>query len=387
MPMKKILLLIIILISSSGCSRNSNSTPLSFSAEDFDIEVYSEVYLHDLVKSTNGEIVSKNILIDTTSIGKHKYPMDIVLDGTTYTKHIEMNIVDTTPPLIIAGESVSVPLDYEGNITDLLMFGDNYDRNPSCMIEGDYDFNSVGSYDIKYIVTDSSNNIQSQSLTLHVSDINPPSDPKGIAFSDIVNTYKTPDTEIGIDVSKWQEDIDFTKVKEAGASFVMIRMAFQKESNGEISLDPYYIQNIQKAKAAGLQVGIYLYSTATSVKEAVEQAEWVIHSLDNEVLDLPIVFDWESWSDFSKMHINLYDINQIAKAFINTIEDNGYTGMLYSSKTYLEYIWETSDFDSIWLANYTEQTEYQGDYQIWQLTNIGRIDGIKGNVDINILYK
>ena len=83
----------------------------------------------------------------------------------------------------------------------------------------------------------------------------------------------------------------------------------------------------------------------------------------------------------------IYDINNVAKTFIKRAEEYGYRGMLYSSKNFLEKIWYVDEFENIWLAHYTEKTNYDGKYQFWQMCDTGRIDGISGNVDIDIWYK
>ncbi|MFV0396378.1 MAG: GH25 family lysozyme [Coprobacillaceae bacterium] len=388
--MKKITILL-ILVFLCGCSKQPvEATPqeLSVNFNDKDIEVYSEVYLHDLVSNTNAKITSDNKLIDTSKIGKHEYEIKLDLDSKTYTEALQVNVVDTTPPLIISGLNKTIEVGYEKDISQLIMFGDNYDRNPSCVIEGAYNVNEVGVYNLNYIVTDSNNNTTSQEVILNVvnkEDISHDTTP--ILFNDIIDAHKTEDTAIGIDVSKWQSEIDFNQVKEAGASFVFMRIGVQTTPNGEISMDSYYLDNIKKAKEVGLPVGVYLYSIATSMEESIAHANWVIDSLDDEKLDFPIVFDWENWSDFSKYNLNLFDINEIASAFITTVENAGYEGMLYSSKTHLEYIWNTDIFDSVWLAHYIDQTTYEGKYDFWQLTDSGIIDGIDGYVDINIMYK
>ena len=203
----------------------------------------------------------------------------------------------------------------------------------------------------------------------------------------IYNKYKNDSNEIGIDVSKWQGDIDFQKVKDDGATFVMMRIGVQTSYEGELSLDRYYENNIKNAKEAGLKVGVYLYSIATSKEEAIEHAKWVVEKLNGESLELPIVFDWENWSKWNMYKLSFHDINTIADSFIETVNQSGYTGMLYSSKFYLENIWVNKHNYPVWLAHYTENTSYKGDYIMWQLCNTGRINGIYGDVDIDILIK
>lgn len=84
--------------------------------------------------------------------------------------------------------------------------------------------------------------------------------------------------------------------------------------------------------------------------------------------------------------MSFYKLTSCANAFLDTCVENGYTGMLYGSKNYLEDIWLPVSYP-IWLAHYTEQTNYEGEYMVWQLCDNGKIDGINGDVDINVMYK
>jgi GH25 family lysozyme M1 (1,4-beta-N-acetylmuramidase) len=192
---------------------------------------------------------------------------------------------------------------------------------------------------------------------------------------------------IGIDVSRYQGDIDFEKIKEAGCEFVIMRIGINSDINKDLSMDTYYLQNIEGAKSAGLKVGIYLYSSATNVDTALEHAKWVIKNLNNTELDLGIAYDWENWSKFRTYNMSFHDLNNVFDAFASYIKNHGYTPILYSSKFYLENIWENKNNESVWLAHYTANTSYSGNYYIWQMSNIGKIDGINADVDIDILYK
>ena len=167
----------------------------------------------------------------------------------------------------------------------------------------------------------------------------------------------------------------------------MIRIGSKREVNGKITIDEYFLNNIKNAKEAGLNVGVYLYSVATTKEEAIDEADWVIETLNGEKLELPVVFDWEDFEDWNSFKLSFYDVNTIANAFIDRINSKGYIGMLYSSKFYLETIWTNKENHPVWLAHYTLKTDYKGNYNIWQLSNTGQIDGINGNVDIDIMYK
>lgn len=107
----------------------------------------------------------------------------------------------------------------------------------------------------------------------------------------------------------------------------------------------------------------------------------------HETLDLGIAFDWENWSKFRKYKINIHELNAVFDAFATFIKSKGYDPILYSSKFYLENIWENKNNETVWLAHYSRTTNYAGDYYIWQMSNIGKIDGINADVDIDILYK
>ena len=192
---------------------------------------------------------------------------------------------------------------------------------------------------------------------------------------------------IGIDVSRWQEKIDFEKVKKSGCEFVIMRLGVNSDIDKDISVDTYYYENIKNAKKAGLKVGIYIYTTATSKERAIEHAKWTKNILKKEKLDFPVVFDWENWESFSKYKISTYDLTSVYMAFDEEMKKSGYNTMLYSSMNYLEKVWMFNDTYNVWLAHYTDKTSYQGKYIMWQMTSEGLIDGINGYVDIDIYYK
>ena len=192
-------------------------------------------------------------------------------------------------------------------------------------------------------------------------------------------------TLIGIDVSRWQKDIDFKAVKEAGCDFVIIRMGIQSDYDKEISLDAYFETNYTSARENGLLVGIYTYSSANNTKMVKKQVKWMIKELKGKTLDLPVAFDWENFNKWNSYNMSFHDINEVYNTFKSELKKNNLDSMLYSSKYYLENIWDQDNL--IWLAHYTNKTNYDKDYYIWQLTNNGIISGIDGYVDIDILYK
>ena len=188
----------------------------------------------------------------------------------------------------------------------------------------------------------------------------------------------------GIDISEHNGNIDFAKVKQNGIEFVIIRIGFGHKK-GEIIYDNRFSEYLKSAKENGLRVGLYFYSYAKNVKESSEQAKWIIEALNGESLDLPIAFDWEIFGGFNNYNLSLTDLNLIGEAFIKKINSAGYEGMLYSSKYYLENMWNLNEY-KIWLAHYIDKTNYKGEYYIWQLSNTGKVDGINGDVDLDILF-
>lgn len=355
--------------------------------------VYEELQLYDLIEDTNTEILTKNKILASDNIGKNKEIIEYKYENKKYKLEITYEIIDDTPPIFInaAGiRTIAVNDDYYP--CDEIVFGDNYDRTPTCEIEGVYDLTTTGTYNVSYVIKDSSNNEAKKNLKVTVVDAisnnsNTKTTKTTLPISKVIEEKKNESTAIGIDVSRWQENIDFEKVKAAGVEFVIMRMGINSDIDKDISVDSYYHQNIEAAKKAGLKVGIYVYTAAIDPKTAKEHAKWTLDILDGTELDFPIAFDWENWSKFRKYGISIHDLNETFEAFAKTINTSGYKTMLYSSKFYLENIWDTTKNYPVWLAHYTNETNYEGNYFLWQMSNVGRVDGINGDVDIDILYK
>lgn len=365
--------------------------------ENLKIPVYSKVKIKDLITSIEGKVIT-NKTLNTEKLGKQEVSF-VYENGNNKEKRgvFTIDVVDEEKPLVWLSGSYSARVGSDLNLEDEIFCADNYDSNPTCKIEGTYDLNTAGTYNLTYVATDSNKNEERINFTLNVYEPAPatttqtpaPAEEREevvTAFNDVVATHKDENTEIGIDVSKWQGDIDFKKVKDAGATFVMIRVGSQQGVDGEYILDPYFKQNIENALANDLKVGVYFYSYANSKKEARKQADWVLDQIKDYELTLPIAFDWECYNSFNQMELSLFGLNEVAESFLEKVEDKGYDGMLYGSKNYLNSIWKYHDYD-VWLAHYTDQTDYDSHYVMWQLCQDGRIDGINTAVDINVLYK
>ncbi len=185
----------------------------------------------------------------------------------------------------------------------------------------------------------------------------------------------------GIDVSEWQGFIDWQKVKASGVQFAMIRTSYGKQS-----LDKKYKDNISMAQAAGIDVGAYHYCYATSVEDAKAEARHFINTIRPYKLTYPAVLDLE---DHSQANLDKKLLTDIAVAFMDIVKNAGYYPMLYASKYWLESKLDYNrlkDYD-IWLAQWALKPTWNGDIGIWQYTDSGRINGINGNVDLDIAYK
>lgn len=358
--------------------------------ENLQIEYGKKAKASDFIENLNGTMVN-DTEIDTNKLGKIEVQFEFInIKNKKRTATFYIETKDVTAPKIFSGSSYTVKKGYNKQLENVLMSGDDIDDTPTRKIVGEYDFNTAGDYKLTYVVTDASGNETKKDFVLHVvepsSNNTTPVEKEKKNIEDIINTYKNEKTKIGIDVSKWQGEIDWQKVKESGIEFAIIRMGYQKDYDADFAIDPYFEQNMEGAKNAGIPVGLYFYSYAKTTAQAEEQANWVKEQIKNYKIDLPIAFDWESWSSFNKANMSFNTINKVADTFMKTISNNGnYTGMLYSSKNYLEKIWYPTEFKT-WLAHYTSKTNYTGDYYIWQMCDTGKIDGINADVDIDIMY-
>lgn len=196
---------------------------------------------------------------------------------------------------------------------------------------------------------------------------------------------------LGVDVSVHQDDIDWDKVKESGIDFAMVRLGFRGYGTGEAQLDENYVQNIQGARAAGLDAGVYFFSQAVTVDEAIEEAQLVINSLNGLDVNYPVVYDWEIIYDDSARTDNVpVDVlTDCCVAFCEAIKDAGYTPMIYQNKKTTMFkldLERLNDYD-FWLAEYNSDPTYYYDFSMWQYTSEGKVPGIEGDVDINISFK
>lgn len=192
----------------------------------------------------------------------------------------------------------------------------------------------------------------------------------------------------GMDVSKWQGTIDWQKVKKAGIEFAILRASYgdgtsRFKNNGR---DEQFERNYQEAKKVGIPVGAYHYCYARNIEEAKKEAEFFLSVIAGKQFEYPVILDLE---DEKQQAIDKATLTDMAIAFLDILEQNGYYAMLYSNKHWLENRLEYTRlkrFD-IWLAQWAKEPTWKGNYGIWQYTSDGSVDGISGRVDMNISYK
>lgn len=183
----------------------------------------------------------------------------------------------------------------------------------------------------------------------------------------------------GIDVSKWNGDIDWSKVKKAGVEFVLISCG-----TSQSSIDSFE-KNYKGAKNNGIMVGVYRYSYAKTEESAVKEAQSLLNNIKGKQLEFPIVIDIE---DSSLTKLSKQEKTDIVKAFCEEIENAGYYAMYYCNLNWLNshlYKDQLSKYD-LWLAQWNV-TEPSVECGIWQMYDNGEIDGISGNVDMNMSFK
>lgn len=205
------------------------------------------------------------------------------------------------------------------------------------------------------------------------------------AWKKVNGAYRMPDgTSIsnvlfrGIDVSRWQGDINWSQVAADDVSFVMLGT----RSKGAV--DPYFHRNIQQASAAGVKVGVYIYSLATTPEMAVDEANFVLDLIHDYPVSYPVAFDME---DSTQGALSKDELAAIANAFCRRISEAGYYPIIYANDNWLANKLDMGKMDyPVWVARYSAKPAYQNPV-MWQATSTGAVNGISGNVDIDFQFK
>lgn len=197
-------------------------------------------------------------------------------------------------------------------------------------------------------------------------------------------------SKVGIDVSRYQKEIDWAQVKASGVDFAILRLGYRGYGTGAIVTDTYFEKNIQGALANGIEVGVYFFSQAINETEAAEEAQYCLDLLQGRYdITYPIIFDWEPYdSSLNPRTEGLSDemLTKCAVSFCNTVRAAGYETMVYSNLTYFYLHFDLSklvDFP-LWLAQYNRTPTFYYHFDMWQYSCTGTVPGIKGNVDMNI---
>ena len=195
----------------------------------------------------------------------------------------------------------------------------------------------------------------------------------------------------GIDISSFCGEIDWAKVREAGIDFAMVRLGGRSYGDkGDLYTDDKALSYIQGARDAGIKVGAYFFSQATTNAEAEEEAEYAHILLGDVKLDYPLAYDWEIIKDDSARtdSVTATQATECAVAFCEKAKSFGYTPMVYaaSRELYFKYdLTRLKDYE-LWLVQYADTPNFYYQFSMWQYSDHGKVDGIDGTVDLNICF-
>lgn len=322
---------------------------------------------------------------------------------TSVEKDLRIQVVDEAGALV-TGESLRVVLEGKGEYKDLDKDGIIYIGE---IASGDYSLSlmplenySVPETAVKVNVKEKIEYVAIKDISVlikteaEIDALTEDTDAKGALEdadkSEITKLQATTaNSSLGIDVSKWNKEIDWKKVKDAGVEFAIIRAGYRGYTTGSLVVDPYFEANIKGATDAGILTGVYFFTQAVNEVEAVEEASMVIELLKKYDIQYPVFIDTEGVGGNGRAdNLDVATRTAVCEAFCNTIENEGYMAGVYASRNWYQNRLETEKLEHfyIWLAEYRSEPLYKGSYQMWQYTSKGQIDGIEGNVDLNISY-
>ncbi len=195
---------------------------------------------------------------------------------------------------------------------------------------------------------------------------------------------------VGTDISKYQDYVDFVKLKKAGVDFVMLRVGARGYGTGQLVLDDYFLDNIKRATDAGLEVGVYFFSQAITEEEAVEEANMVLENIKDYQITYPVAFDMEFIpNDTARIdELSKSEKTKITKAFLDTIQAAGYKSMIYGNKEWLIKEIDMSKLTAydVWLSQQEDIPDYPYKFSMWQYSNDASLDGIAGYANLDISF-
>lgn len=288
-------------------------------------------------------------------------------------------------------ESVSAKsVDSKNNTKEKFKFVDVFREEYEIELDKEAAYNSFNKYRYRYYKEDKAGRVLVSDSIKPGSSLGDDKKSETVGYEGII-TYNDDayTSRFGIDVSKYQGNIDWNKVKEAGVEFAIIRIGFRGYGKaGNLVEDACFKRNLEGAKSAGIDTGVYFYAQAINEEEAIEEAEFVLKLLDGEELKMPVVYDPEHVLNDTARTDNVTgeQFTKNAIAFTNKIKEAGYDPMIYANM-----MWEAFDFDMselkdipFWYADYEKKPQTPYDYTMWQYTQSGKISGIKGTVDLNV---
>jgi len=195
---------------------------------------------------------------------------------------------------------------------------------------------------------------------------------------------------VGVDVSKYQDYIDFPKLKKAGVDYCMIRLGVRGYGTGQLSIDDYYTENMKRATDAGLEIGVYFTSQAISEEEAVEEANTVIENLKDYQISYPVAIDMGYVeNDTARIEkLSKAEKTKVIKKFMETIKAAGYLPMIRGDK---EWFIKSIDLSKLteydmWLRQEQDIPDYPYQFTMWQYSTTTIVDGISGQANVNISF-
>lgn len=195
---------------------------------------------------------------------------------------------------------------------------------------------------------------------------------------------------VGATISKFQDYVDFVKLKKAGVDYVMLRVGFRGYSTGQLVLDEYFLDNIKRANDAGLEVGAYFFSQAITKEEAIEEANMVLENIREYDVTYPVAFYMESVdNDIARIdELSKAERTDIAKTFMDTIKDAGYNPILYGNKEWLIKQIDMSKLTAydVWLSQNADVPDYPYKFAMWQYCSDAAVDGIAGFADLSVSF-
>ncbi|MDE6420433.1 MAG: glycoside hydrolase family 25 protein, partial [Lachnospiraceae bacterium] len=193
---------------------------------------------------------------------------------------------------------------------------------------------------------------------------------------------------MGMDISSFNGEIDWEKIKEQGIGFVIIRCGYRGYTSGALVEDACFVRNISEANQAGVRVGVYFFTQAVNEVEAVEEASMVVTLCRDYRVQLPVFIDTETAAhgEGRADGLDVQTRTLVLKAFCETIENAGYRAGVYASKNWFYERVDASQLTDYltWLAEYKDKPTYEGSFQFWQYTSHGYVNGVTGRVDLNI---